>query len=131
MSPAKSISGRQFLAAFVLFDLLILGAILWYMFTPRSGADEYLKHINEGRVFFESGAFQKAADSFAKAVEINGEQPDGRINLAVVSLRLEGLDQTMSQTQILIDQDPNHAGAHYLQGCVHLRRSAFENASKS
>jgi hypothetical protein len=52
MSPAKSISGRQFLAAFVLFDLLILGAILWYIFTPRSGADEYLKHINEGRVFF-------------------------------------------------------------------------------
>ena len=84
MSPAKLISGRQFLAAFVLFDLLILGAILWYMFTPRSGADEYLKHINEGRVFFESGAFQKASDSFAKAVEINAEQPDGRLNLAVV-----------------------------------------------
>ncbi len=131
MSPAKSISGRQFLAAFVLFDLLILGAILWYMFTPRSGADEYLKHINEGRVFFESGAFQKASDSFAKAVEINAEQPDGRLNLAVVSLRLEDLDQTMNQTQILIEQDPNHAGAHYLQGCVHLRRSDFENASKS
>lgn len=131
MSKPKSLSGRQFLIGFILFDLLIVGGILWYMFTPRSDGDQYLKLINEGRVLFESGSLESAAATFRKAIETADDQPDARLNLAVVSLRLDDLDTVLDQTSVLLESDPNHAPALYLRGCVFLRKNDFESASKA
>lgn len=131
MSKPKSLSGRQFLIGFILFDLLIVGGIIWYMFTPRSDGDQYLKLINQGRVLFESGSLDSAAATFRKAIETADDQPDAKLNLAVVSLRLENLDTVLEQTAALLESDPNHAPALYLRGCVFLRKNQFEDASKA
>ncbi len=114
------------------FAALFLGAIFLFAACRKteSGAtgDDFLRLSNVGKAHLDRGEAAPALAAFEKALALNPNHPDAKLNLAN-ALLLAGEDaKARALAASVLEQDRSSATALYVSGVAALRARDFTNA---
>lgn len=80
--------------------------------------DAPMLHYNLGLVYYEQGAFEKAAAAFEKGVEVSPEDVDLLFNLALAKRKCGDIQGAMKYYMLVLEREPQSVDALYnLGGC--------------
>ena len=81
-----------------------------------------------GLTYLETGELKKARKALEKAVDLNPQNADFRVNLAYVHLQERKVDAAQSQIEKAISLDPNSTAAFYLRGTARIWERKYTEA---
>jgi tetratricopeptide (TPR) repeat protein len=93
----------------------------------RSSADERAQ-AGMAEVLWQRGAQEQAITHMTQAATISGGAPDTFVRLGEMHLQRGLLDQALTQADLALDHERNHAGGWALRGKVLQQRQQLEEA---
>ncbi|HWN94361.1 MAG TPA: FG-GAP-like repeat-containing protein, partial [Methylomirabilota bacterium] len=95
-----------------------------------AGGDEFLRLSNVGKAQLDRGEAAPAVAAFEKALALNPDHPDAKLNLANAYL-LAGEDaKARALAEAVLEQERGSAAALYVAGVTAVRQRDFTNAVK-
>jgi tetratricopeptide (TPR) repeat protein len=76
--------------------------------------------IELGNVYFDGGQFDKAIDTYSKALEINPKNADIRTDMGIMYRRKGNFDRAIEEFKKAAEDDPRHVNSRYNLGIVYL-----------
>lgn len=77
-------------------------------------------HILEGKAAFSARRYEKAAQSFKKAIEEDSSRASGWVNLAAANTQLHNPKEALSNLEEALRIDPENMTAHYNIGDLYI-----------
>lgn len=99
---------KKFLIIFLFFSLINFTLRADEEYSVEESQEEYKFYIQEGIKCLEAEDYKNAKDFFWKSLEINPENPDPYINLAIVHMKEDNLDRAielLNNAEKLIKED--------------------------
>ena len=96
----------------------------------QATGDEFLRWSNVGKAHLDRGEAQPALAAFEKALALNPNHPDAKLNLANASLLNENAPRAAALASSALEQEPSNPTAHYVLGVAALRQRDYTNAIK-
>lgn len=75
--------------------------------------------ITLGNAYFDTGAFPKAAETYAKALELTPSNPDVRVDMATALFYQGKAQEALDAYHQALHDAPEHLNAHYNLGIVY------------
>jgi tetratricopeptide (TPR) repeat protein len=94
-------------------------------------SDEFLRLSNVGKAHLDRGEAQAAFDAFARALGLNPNHPDAKLNLANANLLADKYEHAAKLAGEVLAQEPGNPAALYVLGVSFLRQHDFTNAIKN
>jgi tetratricopeptide (TPR) repeat protein len=91
-------------------------------------SDEFLRLSNVGKAQLERGEAASAVEVFTKALALNPNHPDAKLNLANALLITGENERARTLALSALEQDRTIAAAHYITGVASLHLRDFTNA---
>jgi tetratricopeptide (TPR) repeat protein len=92
------------------------------------GGDEFLRLSNVGKAQLDRGEAQPAVAAFEKALALNPNHPDAKLNLANAYLLAGEHEKARALATAVLEQERASAAALYVAGCAELQLRNFTNA---
>ncbi len=117
-SPLRWVWATAFLFAFV------------YLSCPRFClAEETVEgFLTQGLTFSNEGKHEQAIASFKRALELDPDFHDARLNLGIVYFKLPSLDLALETFQQVLDQDPDNSSALIFLGLSFQGQEQYEKS---
>src|ERR1051325_10127727 len=93
-----------------------------------AGGDEFLRLSNVGKAQLDRGEAQPALASCEKALALNPNHPDAKLNLANACLLAGENEKALALATAVLEQERASAAALYVAGCAELHLRRFTNA---
>src|SRR5688572_27525164 len=93
--------------------------------------DEFTRHTNTGKNYYDQGQAEKAVAAFEKAVKLRPENADAHLNVANAYLRANQPQKALEHAHETLKLDRNSGAAHYVSGCALLRIGQPKEALQS
>ena len=118
----------------LLFGVLLIAAVSLLCGCRQrnkdAGADEFLRLSNVGKAQLDRGDAAAAIAAFQKALALNPNHPDAKLNLANAFLLAGDDAQARPLAEAVLGQERNSAAALYVAGVAALHQRDFTNAVK-
>jgi tetratricopeptide (TPR) repeat protein len=89
---------------------------------------QYKEYIDQGHKFLKQGAFEQAAATYKKAVELKPQELPGYINLGSLLAKIGNLEEATAILKQAIQQAPNQAIAYVSLASLYLKHGDLSNA---
>ncbi len=76
--------------------------------------------IELGNAYFDSAQFDKAVETYAKALAINPKNADVRTDMGIMYRRKGNFDRAIEEFKKAAEDDPKHVNSRYNLGIVYL-----------
>ncbi|MDO8957388.1 MAG: tetratricopeptide repeat protein [Deltaproteobacteria bacterium] len=76
--------------------------------------------IELGNAYFDNGLFDKAIETYSKALEINPKNADVRTDMGIMYRRKGNFDRAIAEFKKAAEDDPQHVNSRYNIGIVLL-----------
>ena len=122
---------RSSLALKKMFALFLAAAFLFSGCGKKNsgaGGDEFLRLSNVGKAHLDRGQAQPALTAFEKALALNPNHPDAKLNLANACLLAGENERARTLANAVLDQDRSSPAALYVAGVAALHARDFTNA---
>src|SRR5688572_33493840 len=104
-----------------LFALFLAATFLFPACRKRemsTGGDEFLRLSNVGKAQLDRGEAQPAVAAFEKALALNPNHPDAKLNLANAYLLAGENEKARALATAVLEQERASAAALYVAGCA-------------
>src|SRR3990167_8232267 len=88
------------------------------------------KHFNEAEKFKDNRVYEKAVESYKKAIEADPLFVDAHYNLAVSYIHIKQLDNAVACFHRVIDIDPQDCTAYNNLGVIFHNKGLLDDAEK-
>jgi tetratricopeptide (TPR) repeat protein len=95
-----------------------------------TGGDEFLRWSNVGKAHLDRGEAQPSVVAFEKALALNPNHPDAKLNLANAYFLAGENNKARALADAVLEQDHSSATALYIAGVAALQARDFTNAIK-
>jgi Flp pilus assembly protein TadD len=131
--PLPAERQRALFLQLVMAATLLVAALVLFPFVSKmlSGGDEFTRHTNMGKNYYDRGEAAKAVAALEQARKLQPANADALVNLANAHLLAGQPARALATAQEALQLDHNLAAAHYVIGCAHLRQGQFEPAAKA
>ena len=116
-----------------IFSLVAFAAFLFFGCRKKQEAvtgDEFLRLSNVGKAQLDRGEATSAVDAFNKALALNPNHPDAKLNLANAYLLAGENERARTLAESALEQDRASAAALYVAGLAALHTRDFTNGVK-
>ncbi|HGY56467.1 MAG TPA: tetratricopeptide repeat protein [Caldithrix abyssi] len=103
-----------------IFILLLMGMVF-----PLAGQDTYGQLLQQGQIFFRQKQYEKAAEMYKKAVELDKDRADAHLWLGYLNYYLKKYDDAQQCFADVLEKQPNNLEAHYYAGICDRERARF------
>ncbi len=88
-------------------------------------------HFNLASALHDAGQWDKAIESYQKAIALKPDFIDALLSLGGALLAARRTDEAIESYQEILQQQPNHAKAHNALGCAYLQMQRYPQAEQA